>query len=151
MSCERMRDRLLEAELPELRGEGDTHLARHVRTCARCRAAARQLLDEEGRLAALLDRLEPLTALPDATRAPPPEPRPGRRRRLWVGLVPALAAAGIAALLVLTNLRPPVEETLHDTDAGMAALPVPAAEGPPGRTVAVFRTANPDIVVIWFY
>ncbi|HKS07812.1 MAG TPA: hypothetical protein VJR92_16025 [Gemmatimonadaceae bacterium] len=47
-----MLDRMLEADLAELDGVGDTVIARHVRSCERCRAVARQLRAETKVLAA---------------------------------------------------------------------------------------------------
>ena len=51
MTCEMMRERLLDAELDELAGHGSSPVAVHVRGCARCRAVAEQLIGDTRRLA----------------------------------------------------------------------------------------------------
>jgi hypothetical protein len=67
------------------------------------------------------------------------------------GLVTPLAlAAGIGALLLLGdgNGRPASPSTAPVTGVAVPALEV---EAPAGSSVAVFRTDNPNIVVIWYF
>ena len=59
---------------------------------------------------------------------------------------PLAAAAGLAVVLVARRER--VQQSLPPASPIRSGL---AVEGPPGRSVAVFQTDNPDIVVIWFF
>ncbi|MBI4546125.1 MAG: hypothetical protein HY703_13075 [Gemmatimonadetes bacterium] len=153
MKCESALDQLLEAEPAELRGEGDSDLAAHVRACPRCRAVTERLLLEQDSLGQLLTSLRPardaeqaLARTLDAARAP----QLARGLRTWAAL-PLAAAAALAALLLLRR-----------QDAGQLAEPLlqaaaarreppPMVAAPPGKGVIVFHTGNPDIAVIWFF
>jgi len=74
------------------------------------------------------------------------------QRRRWVWRVAPLAAAAVLAVVLIAR-REQVPQSLPPASApsirsGRSGL---AVEGPPGRSVAVFQTDNPDIVVIWFF
>lgn len=59
--CTRFLEAMMDADPRELRGEGDSELARHVPECPRCRAAAsRILLDTEALDRALDEMLPPM-------------------------------------------------------------------------------------------
>jgi anti-sigma factor RsiW len=145
MNCAAARDMMLEADLAELEGTIESELSRHVRDCAQCAAAARHILAAERELRHALSNAAPRLAadhaIQRATRRPPPY------RRAW----PAIALAAAATLAALLLGRP------EPIGPGLPSTPPPrvgsglAVEAPPGRSVAVFHTDNPNIVVIWFY
>jgi hypothetical protein len=142
ITCEAARELLLDAEPAELRGEGEGALAAHLRECAACRQRAAFLLAETQRLQSTLQAIRPpLHAV---------ERGSGGEAHRWRLLVPLALAAGLGALLLARR---------HEGSApGAAPLQVAAAapgaldvQVPAGQTVAVFQTANPNIVVIWSY
>jgi hypothetical protein len=90
MHCENARELMLEAEMTELEGRGDTALARHIAGCELCQAYARRLLDGYAQLDAGLSALAPRAAL-----------RTRRSPRAWTRWVPLpLAAAAVLALML---------------------------------------------------
>jgi hypothetical protein len=93
MTCLTMLDRMLEAELEELEGRGDSAVAGHVRECARCRAVATQLVLDTTRLADVVQQARP--------SRPPVRParRAGGRRAGHV------VGWGVAAALTLMAVR----------------------------------------------
>ena len=143
ISCETARELLLEAEPGELRGEGDGPLAAHLRGCPACRQRAAYVIKETDRLHRAIDALPlPLHAAASGSGG---EAAPRR----WPVLVPLALAAGVAALVLVRR---------HDVTAPSTPLRVARAIAPPldvqvpaGQSVAVFQTANPNIVVIWSY
>ena len=146
MNCETARERMLEADLAALQGEGE--LARHLQTCDRCRRQAKAILDQYASLRSELERQTP--------RLDPADPRWRRASprvhtwRRWPVIVPVALAASLAVLLVARRYQPgfappaPVPTVI----AAGAGLDV---QGPPGKTVAIFQTDNPNIVVIWSF
>jgi hypothetical protein len=139
MNCAAAREMMLEADLTE------PELIAHVRACAQCSAAVQRIRTAERELRHALRSAAPRLAADHAIgRATHRLPL---RRRAW----PAVALAAAATLTALLFGRPePVVPRLPPTppSTGSSGL---AVEAPPGRSVAVFRTDNPDIVVIWFY
>jgi len=128
MNCDEARELLLEAELVELRGEGDSPLARHVTACAGCRAMAAHILSQTAALHAALER------------------RPAAKRRFaWRRAVPVgLAAAAALALLLVprtkeTRVLPAAAVAPHE---GVVAT---------ASNVAVIQTQNPKITVVWYF
>ncbi len=148
MNCEHARDALLEADRAELRGEGDAPLAAHVRTCKRCRRLAGRILDAETALAETLAAERPKRPAHEAAAAAVAAASPGRtwRRRFRVA---ALAAAGIAAMLLVNGGGPSPTQTPRPTMA--SGRPIALLEASPGRHVVVFQTDNPNIVIIWTF
>lgn len=149
MDCRAVRDALLEADLAELRGERESDLSRHLAGCADCRAAATRILQAEGALLHALQAPEarrPIESVVAAARAE--AARRAMRRRAWRRWVPLAAAAGLGAL-VWINRRDPPRLPPPPRDSGPTATVT--VEAPPGRNVAVLKTGNPDIVVIWFF
>lgn len=150
MTCSEARVALLEADLAELRGETESGLAGHLRGCAACRAVAGAIVAAEAGAAEWITTRVPHRSTAAVMMA-------GRtaaaRRPRWRGrwLVPLAAAAGLAALVL----------TWPDGPAGRrgagAATPPPspasriAVEAPAGRSVAVFESTEPNVVIIWFY
>jgi predicted anti-sigma-YlaC factor YlaD len=143
MTCDQAREALLTADLDQLNANRPGSLAAHLETCAACRSAA--------------DRIAAITRALQAERALPPSRPPARaasearveagrlrrsRRARW-GVVPLLAAAGLAAILILRDGAPPGQPL---PPRAMASPPL--VESAPGR-VAVLTTDNPAIVVVW--
>lgn len=146
MNCQTARERLLEADLSELRGEGE--LALHLRTCHHCRQQARVILDQYAALRTALER-QALELDPADTRWRALSPQ-GPAWRRWQVLLPLALAASLAVLVVARRPQPslPTNTPVPVLATGGAGLEV---QGPPGRTVAVFQTDNPNIVVIWSF
>ena len=148
MNCEHAADALLEADLAELRGAGDAPLAAHLRTCERCRTLAGRILDAETALAETLAAERPKRPAHEAAAAAMAAASPSRtwRRRFRVA---ALAAAGIAAVLLVNGGGPSPTQTLRPAMA--SGRPITLLEASPGQHVVVFQTDNPNIVVIWTF
>lgn len=150
--CADARALLLTAEPEELAGEGQGPLAEHLRQCADCRRTADRLLGAQRGLAAVLERRE--TRLdPDQTARRALIAGRGTGRALsWrraVRWVP-LAAAAVVALVLLTReapfpAEPPAEEASAAPSLEVDVRPVGT------RTAAVFRTDDPNILVVWFF
>ncbi len=145
MTCVEARGQILEADRNDLAGATDSELSLHLRACAGCRASADRILEAEGELERALTAAEPRRAADDAVRT---ATRPGVRRR-WIWRSAPLAAAAVLAVVLIAR-RGEVEQTLPPPTAPPIRSGL-AVEGPPGRSVAVFQTDNPDIVVIWFF
>lgn len=154
MRCEDAIVRLLEAEPAELRGRGETKLARHVAECPRCARVAAALLAE---MATLDEVLAGYASAGDADAAADRalggiEHRASRRPlRSWRGGVGVsiAAAAGLAALLLLgrdgETPGVPAAEPAPEPPARVAVTP------PSDRGVAVLETENPKITIVWLY
>jgi len=148
MDCAAARDLLLEADPTELRGEGDSPLAVHLRACAGCRARADAILAAEAELDAALRIL--------ATPSTDPKVVPLRPRRAWTGrIVPAAASlAALAAAVVAMMLPRPHPVPRGATSEQIARLMFPAppvARAEAGRSVAVLKTSDPGVTVVWVY
>jgi hypothetical protein len=147
VDCERARALLLEADLPELLGESDSELARHLGACPACRRTADRIGQAERSLAAWLARAAPIS---DASRALAAAAATARRRAAWRRTLVAggtAAAAALAGLLLLARRGGPPNARLPTPPAAAAGFSVVA---PPGRDVVVLHTANPRIVVVWY-
>lgn len=168
MNCERALDRMLEAEPAELRGEGGTELARHIRGCPRCQRTAGVLVAELSALDAALDAYaeegDPEVAADAALAAIRAGSVPGRARphrggrmratrglaaRLGAGL--GLAAAAALAALLLRGPSGPTPPPPSAAGSPDPREPAVAVTPPPGRGAAVLQTRNPDITVVWLY
>jgi len=155
MNCTEARELLLEAELAELGGEGESELARHVRDCAQCRAMAREIVAQERALAQALATVRPAVSTQaavaraaDAAGARVVPLRPRWKRR-WAALVPAALAATVAGILLTSNGTSPADVSWGGEAPVTAAVPV--VDAADSKTFVVFNTDNPDIVVVWFY
>ncbi len=171
MTCAEARQAILVAELRELLAQGDSTLAVHIRGCQRCRKAAEAVVAEEEILSA---GLTSLVAVPDADRvlelaldslpasahgrasglgpthrragpAPLRWLSPLRRSSAWIAL-PVVAAAGLAWLFLAGP--PPLPGPSY---VPSAQAPGMAAEVPPGQNVAVLKTPDPTITVLWIF
>jgi len=163
MTCLTMLDRMLEAELDELDGRGDSAVAVHVRECGRCRAVAKQLLLDTTRLGNVVQQARP---------SRPPTRRAGSRRavrvivwgmaaaltlmavRVWlrsgtppaapVGRVPNAAYATVDAT---SALRQPAGERRDSTRVASTSRR-PAATERRGRGSPVITTTPPTVRVV---
>ena len=145
MNCAAAREMMLEADLSELDGTIESELIQHVRACAHCSVAVQRILAAERELRHALSNAAPRLAADQAIQ------RAARRvppyRRAW----PAIALAAAATLAALLLSRPEsIGPMAQPTPRPMGASGL-AVETPPGRSVAVFHTDNPNILVIWFY
>jgi anti-sigma factor RsiW len=145
MNCAAAREMMLEVDLTELDGTIESELIEHVRACAQCSAAVQRILTAQRALRHALRNAAPRLA-PDALigRAKRHVPL---YRRAW----PAAALAAAATLGALLLSRPESSVPMLPPTPPPTAGSGLAVQAPPGRSVAVFRTDNPDIVVIWFY
>lgn len=149
MKCDEAYPLLLEADPTELRGEADSPLSQHVRTC-RCRAVAERISREEERLRTALDAVQPRLSAQEASKRAAGEARLRGRREIWLGLAPVAAAAGLAGILFVSTGGPTSGPLEEPTPVAQAAPP-PVVKAAPGQQVAVFETDNPNIVVVWSF
>ena len=144
MTCAEARERMLEAERTDLSGATESDLSLHLRGCVRCRRAANRILEAERELWGALAAATPERGADEAVALV----RRRAQHRRWMWRAAPLAAAAVLAVALIAR-REQVQQSLPPkappTRAGLAV------EGPPGRSVAVFQTDNPDIVVIWFF
>jgi predicted anti-sigma-YlaC factor YlaD len=144
MTCAEAYHAILEADPGELGDGGNGPLATHLSGCARCREMARAVLEEEAGLGELLAEVVPPTDLDEildrAVR------RPRRRRSVWASVIP-LAAAATAAGLFFTR-EPQLPGPLYAPPQTPVGLDVQAPEG---QNVAVLKTNDPDITVLWLF
>lgn len=139
MNCDVAREEMLVADLHELRGEGDTELATHVRTCAECRKRAEIILGEYDTLRTSLGGLEPRTATAQVTPIRKP------RRYLWIPL--PLAAAAVMALLLVRGQN----DELPNMDAvtRMMFQETPVVSPASGQQAMVIEKNN--MTIVWLY
>jgi len=146
MNCQTARTLLLTAEVAELEGGGDGELSQHLRSCPDCRALAAEVLQAMGELRRDLETPQEAGIQP-VRRAVLEAQRRRTRARLLARAIPLAAAAGLAGLL-LVRRGPQVVPGATRTPAPIQDVSVTA---PPGRSLAVLHTDNPNIVVIWFF
>lgn len=149
MECSSYLDIMLEAEPRELRGDADSALALHLRSCAPCRAEAHEIV-RAGRLLAGQLAAES-AALPGRRQR-----RAGWRPIARVGL-PA-AAVILLSLLAAGRLRNRVishgavtQPAASATGSADAVPMFPVVDVEPGQNAVVFSTTNPGITVVWYY
>ena len=151
MLCRDALRALLEAEPLELKGEGESAVAAHVRECSECRAAAEVLLTGEESLAETLRGQAPPLDVKSVLERAHSAPGPGRRAwrsAAWKSVVPLAAAAATAFLLLTRNGgMPPVAPVSEPSLITTAQV----LEAPEGMNVAVLETQNPAIAVVWFF
>jgi hypothetical protein len=139
MKCEAVRDALLEADMDELRGTGDSDVTRHVATCADCAAYARRIMQSYSQMAVGLGQMS--TQNVAATVIPMKKRRPA----MWLPL--PLAAAAILALLLLRSER----EELPNVDAlaQLITREAPVASPPAGKQAMILE--RNDMTIVWLY
>ena len=149
MKCAEAVQHVLEADPSELRGEQDSPLSAHIRSCAQCRAVADRILEQEQALRDTMSSVRARVPAYEALQRARWHARRRNSRRLLVGLAPALAAAGLAGILIVGNggLTPaePGQAIAIDSERP------PLVESAPGQQIAVFETDNPNIVVVWSF
>jgi anti-sigma factor RsiW len=132
----------------------------HLGACPECAEQVRAVLALNEALAGGLAAATPALPLDEAlesARAEAGRRRSAKRRRhVWRALVPLAAAATIVGLLavrsggLIPGEAPDERSAVPVVAASSAAVDVDVTV-PEGTNVAVFRTANPDIVVFWVY
>ena len=142
MSCEAVRDAMLEAELEELRGIGGSDVATHIRGCAACRERAQIILRGHDRLAASLDSIRARTP---ATAVVPIQRK--LRRLSWVPL--PLAAAAVLALLMIPRLNDDDELPRMDAIVRLMFQEQPVASPPAGQQAMVIE--KKEMTIVWLY
>ncbi|WP_325307677.1 hypothetical protein [Longimicrobium sp.] len=143
------RSLLLEADPAELRGDGASELAAHLRDCAECRARADGILAGEAELDAALTML----AAPRAgTRVIPLRPRASVARRMATIAVPLAAAAAAAGVLLLPRGPAPERPGITTEKIARALFPrQPVVRPGTGRSAAVMNTSDPGVTLVWIY
>ncbi|MEX1181733.1 MAG: hypothetical protein WEF86_00755 [Gemmatimonadota bacterium] len=145
MTCEDARLALLDAEPHELRGEGDGALPVHLRGCESCGRDAATIL-------AATHALRHAVAARVSTRVA--ERRHAARKARMRRLAPLALAATLAAAVLLSDALP---DPAGDASAVGLYVPEPEVPAAPvvnaatGGDVAVMRTTNPDITVVWTF
>lgn len=145
MNCRTVHAQLLTAEAADLEGRGDSDLSHHLRSCAHCRALATELVQAMGELRHALEVEDADARL--ARQAILLAQRRRTRARLIGRWVPLAAAAGLAGLMFVRR-GPPAVPIPFQAPAGIHDVSVTA---PPGHSLAVLHTGDPNIVVIWFF
>ena len=145
MTCLEAQGRMLEADRHDLAGATDSELSLHLRGCAGCRPAADRILEAERELGRALAGAAPRRAADEAVLT---ATRRDVRRR-WVWRAAPLAAAALFAAVLLGRRRA-VEQAWPSARRPLAPADI-AVEAPLGGSVGVFRTDNPDVVIIWFF
>ena len=152
MKCADAVELILEADPPELRGKGESDLARHIRTCPKCRAVAQVVLEEEQVLAREMVEAVPLQDMErilDLGLAPEPgvgHKLRGRFRKAGYALIPLAAAAALVGVFLRSEPTLPGPQFSFPEPTVALGLEVPE-----GRNAAVLQTKNPDITVLWFF
>jgi anti-sigma factor RsiW len=152
VNCSEALDLLLEADPSELDGQGDSALARHLRTCPECGAAAGQILEGQRRLGESLSVARSKTPVEQALRLARVKARSRwRRRRIWQAAIPLAAAAGMASVIVTHGGRNSALEQVWEGNSPQVERGLDLVTSP-GKDVAVFEMEDrPDIVVVWFF
>jgi hypothetical protein len=133
-----MLDQMLEADLPELSGVGDSALALHVRECARCRVVADQIARDTHELASVVKRSRDIAA--ESTRTV----------RSVAARSYGIAAVALAATLSFVAVRGWSPESVAREPNAMPPLAVasgtsnmPAVSTAPTPTMTATSTAAP--------
>lgn len=137
MSCEQARDLMLEADLDELRGTGDSPLARHVRNCGECAGFANRILESYGKMdnglvsihAAQLDIV------------------PIRKRRSLGWMSAPVAAAAVIALLVIARQNDPLPNVNGVARLMFSDAPIVAPRA--GQQAMVIQ--KKEMTIVWLY
>lgn len=154
-SCAGFRELLLQADPSELRGVGESPLALHLRHCARCAADAERVLAAQQHMADALAGLTAGAAPPAPGRTEPRAwsasgSRARTRRRLILGAVPLAAAAVLMLLLVQQRDRDELPLLEPVTEQIAVAGDVPVVNVSTAHDVAIMKTSDPNITVVWY-
>jgi anti-sigma factor RsiW len=140
ITCGDARELMLEAEPGDLHPESISPLGSHLRTCAACTADAARIRAAN---ASLEGALEALVANP---RPAAPVAVVRQRRRGIVRIAVPLAAAAALLLVVLEERTQTMLPILLPVEQ-VPDAPVVNATG--DGAVAVMRTSNPNITIVW--
>jgi hypothetical protein len=152
MKCADAVELILEADSPDLRGEGEGTLAVHVRNCPRCRALVQVVLEEEKILASSMLEAVPAPDLDTILdRGLNPENSSARQplrafKKAGYALIPLAAAAALAGLFLRSEA--PLPGPVYSPPEPTVSL---GLEVPEGRNAALLQSDNPDITVLWFF
>ena len=154
--CARLAE-LLIAEPDELAARGDTDLARHIRECPHCAAAARAMLAANHGLREVLGvtgRVDVDAVLRKAHTATTRSP-PGRRAWFTVPaparVVAATSLAAAIAVAVALKMHHQPDKPVPSEQWTPVAGEQPVLVDAPGYNVAVIPTTNSDITIFWFF
>ena len=144
-TCDDMREQMLEAELAELQGSGESALARHVRVCAACRAVAGVLVADT----ALMRRMAAREIVVPSRAAHEVAVQASRRvrRHAWRP-VPLLALPVAAAIVVLfvRTAEPPsgsvADSATPPAGAEVGGVPAAVSSQPASPTVSMVPDAE---------
>jgi anti-sigma factor RsiW len=152
VNCSEALDLLLEADLLELEGKGESELASHVRDCIECGAAAGQIREAQRRLGEAVSEARSKTPVEQALRLSQFNARRRlRRRRIWQAAIPLAAAAGMAGIIVAHGGRNGALDHVWESNRPQVDRGLDLVTSP-GKDVAVFEMEDrPDIVVVWFF
>lgn len=153
MECSEYIEAMMEADIGELRGEGTSSLAAHVRVCAECARQAALLIRGTQFLAQGVGMGSGAGPAPGMVRVLA-RTKPSWPRRLAVSALPAAAlvllAVGIERYGAVSS-RPVERASAVATDTEAVEAMTPGVELQAGRNAVVFRTSNPKITVVWYY
>jgi hypothetical protein len=136
VTCALMLDQMLEADLPELDGVGDSALAVHVRRCARCRAVADQIAGDTRELASLVKRSRDIAA--EST----PPARSVATRSYGIAAVALAAALSFVAVRTWSpNPTTNAPNAIPRTAVAPGASNTPAVSAPTPATTATSAPA----------
>jgi hypothetical protein len=141
-SCIAIREAMLEAEMEELRGIGESDVAMHIQNCADCRARAEFLLQGFEKLNHSLATLRP--QVPDTDVIPM---RSKSRKLAWLPL--PLAAAAVLALLMIPRIDNDDELPRIDAITAMMFRSQPIASPAPGQQAMVIE--KNEMTIVWLY
>lgn len=141
MTCADARAAMLVAERSELRGSGDSSLARHLGECESCRRLAAAIENETAMLAATL-------ASGSGTRVAAKSV--ARQRARLAVLVTALPIAATIALAAVLQRR----DGVIDRNRGVSsqeriATNIVSVDVERGQTATVIRTRDPKVTIVW--
>jgi hypothetical protein len=133
---------MLVADRSELRGEGESDLARHLRECNGCRRLAAGIESDTALLASIVQRSD---STADVVAIP-------RGRRVWNAIL--VAALPIAATIVIgvqlqrrqQNVTPPTRDVVAPEQIAINSVSVDVE---PGQTATVIRTRDPKVTIVW--
>jgi hypothetical protein len=177
MTCEEMRNFLLEASVDEVAAAMETRGTReyaHLRECAGCSALAERLADGFGQLAAeyrslssgfdadaaalsLVATAHGTTGRSDiasssvtSSNLARRHPNGAGRRRTRYEFAATLLALSVAAVLLLLLSRPAAEQGANIATDEDFSSPV-AVEVGENQNAIIFETRDPKITVVWLY
>ena len=143
MTCSDARAAMLVAERSELRGSGDSSLARHLGECEPCRRRAAAIENDTAMLAAAL------AARGSARAGAKSVARQRARRAILVTALPIAATIALAAVLQrrdgLVDRNLGIDVSAKDR----IATNIVSVDVERGQTATVIRTKDPKVTIVW--